>query len=64
VRAEDADRLAALHEQCLVLAEAKQRSDDRLQRLVRARRLPGAAVDDELLGTLGHLGVEVVEEHP
>jgi hypothetical protein len=28
------------------------------------RRLAGASVDDELLGTLGDVGVEVVEQHP
>ena len=64
VRAEDADRLAALDEQRLVVAELEQRADDRLQRLVGARGPARAAVDDELLGMLGHLGVEVVEQHP
>src|SRR5207244_3826119 len=33
------------------------------QRLGVARRLPRAAVDDELLRMLGDLGVEVVEKH-
>jgi len=60
VGAEDADRLAALHEQCLVGLELEQRGHDRLQRGVAAGRSPGAAVDDEPGGVLGHLGVEVV----
>ena len=38
VRAEHADRLAALHEQRLVVAEPQERAHDRLQRVVRARR--------------------------
>ena len=36
----------------------------RLERVVASGGLAGAAVDDELLGLLGDLGVEVVEEHP
>src|SRR4051794_31367634 len=63
VRAEDADRLAALNEQRLVLAELEQRAHYRAQRVVIACRLAGAAVDDELLGTFRVLGIEVVEEH-
>ena len=59
--AEDADGLAALDEQRLVVAEAQQRADDRAQRLMAAGGAPGAAVDDEVLGPLGHFGVEVVE---
>ena len=59
-----ADRLAGLDEQRLVVAEPEQRADDRLQRLVRARRAAGAAVDDEVLGPLRDLGIEVVEQHP
>ena len=38
VRAEDPDRLAALDEQRLVVAEPQQRPHDRLERVVRARR--------------------------
>jgi len=36
---------------------------ERAQALVVSRRLAGAAVDDQLLGLLGHLAVEVVEQH-
>src|SRR5438046_10187802 len=61
--AEYADRLAALHEQRLVLAELEERADDGAQRLRVAGRLPRPAVDDELFGPLGHLRVEVVQQH-
>ena len=63
VRPEDPDRLAGLDEQRLVVAQAEQRPHDVPQRLVRPGRPPGAAVDDELLGMLGDLRVEVVEQH-
>ena len=64
VGAKDADRLARLDEQCLVVAERAQLADDRVERVPRARRAPGAAVDDEVVGALGHVGVEVVHQHP
>ena len=63
VRAEHADRLAALHEQRLVVLERAQRCDDRVERLPAARRLPGAAVDDEVVRPLGDVGIEVVHQH-
>ena len=47
---EHAHRLAARHEQRLVVAEAAQRRGDRVERLPAARRLAGAAVDDQLVG--------------
>ena len=63
VRAEDADRLARLHQQRLVVFELAQGGDDGVEVVPGARRLAGAAVDDEAVGVLGHLGVEVVHEH-
>ena len=63
MRPQHADGLAALYEQRLVLAEREQRAHDRAQRLVVARRLPRAAVDDQLLRVLGDLRIEVVEQH-
>src|SRR5439155_26667844 len=63
MRPEHADRLAALNEQRLVLAEAKQCSDELPKGLWIPRRLPGAAVDDQLFWMLGDLPVEVVEQH-
>ena len=64
VGAEDADRLARLHQQRLVVAERAQLADDRVEGVPGARRAPGAAVDDEVVGALGDLGVEVVHQHP
>ena len=64
VRAEHADRLARLHQQRLVLVQLAQRCEDRLEAVPVARRLADAAVDDERVGVLGHLGVEVVLDHP
>ena len=62
--AEDADGLARLDEQRLVVAERAQLADDRVERLPGARRAAGAAVDDEVVGPLGDVGVEVVHQHP
>ena len=41
-----------------------QRAHDRVEAGPVPRRAPGAAVDDEVVGTLGHLRVEVVHQHP
>ena len=62
--AEHADRLARLHQQRLVLAQLAQRREDRLEAVPVARRLADAAVDDERVGVLGDLGIEVVLDHP
>ena len=64
VGAEHADRLAALHQQRLVVLQPPQRGDDRVEARPVARRLAAAAVDDQLLGPLGHRGIEVVHQHP
>jgi len=63
VGVEDADRLARLHEQRLVVLQLAQAPHDRVEALPVARGLADAAVDDELVRTLRHLGVEVVHEH-
>ncbi len=60
----DADRLAGLHQHRLVVAERGQRAHHGVERSPAARRPSGAAVDDEVVGPLGHLGVEVVHQHP
>ena len=59
VGAEYADRLAGLHEQGLVPGQTAQGPDDCVERLPAPRRLPGPAVDDELVGLLRDLGVQV-----
>jgi hypothetical protein len=63
VRPENGHRLARLHEQRLVVTEALQRTDDGPEALPVAGRLPRPAVDHKVLGTLGHLGIEVVHQH-
>ena len=60
---EDADRLSGLDQQGLVVLEIAQRAHDRVERGPAARRPAGAAVDDEILGVLGDLGIEVVHQH-
>jgi hypothetical protein len=50
VRAEDADGLSGLDQQCLVGFELVERADDRVVGLPRARRAARAAVDDEVFG--------------
>ena len=64
VRAQDADRLARLDEQRLVALEGAELADDRVEGGPRACRPPGPAVDDEVVGVLGDLRIEVVHEHP
>ena len=61
---EDADRLAALHQQRLVVPQPAERLHDLLVAGPVPRRLPASAVHDELLGPLGDGGVEVVHQHP
>ena len=61
VRREEADRLARLHDERLVLLHRLERLDDAVEALPVARGLGGARVDDQLLGPLGVL--EVVLEH-
>ena len=60
----DADRAARLHEHRLVGLERGQGADHRVEGPPVARGPAGAAVDDEVVGALGVLGVEVVHEHP
>jgi hypothetical protein len=64
VGAHDPDRFARLHEHRLVLAQRREGADHGVVRRPRPGRAPGAAVDDEVVGALGDLGVEVVHEHP
>jgi hypothetical protein len=60
---EDADRLAGLHQQRLVLAKRLQRSDDAVEIVPGARRPADPAIDDELVRVLGDLRVEIVHQH-
>ena len=62
--AEHADRLARLDEQGFVVFEPLQRFDDPVITRPIARRAADAAIDDELVRRLRHIGVEVVHQHP
>jgi hypothetical protein len=64
MRREDADRLAGLHQQRLVVVEFAQRLEDGVVAFPIARGAADAAIDDQLGGALGHFGVEVVLDHP
>ena len=64
VRAEHAHRPARLHQQRLVGVHLPQRGDDAVEVAPGARGAPRAAVHDQVLGILGHLGIEVVHQHP
>jgi hypothetical protein len=63
VGAEHAHRLAALDQQRLVTFEPPQRLHDALVAIPVARRLAGAAVDDQLVRPLGDGRVQVVHQH-
>ena len=58
-----ADRLARLDEQRLLVAQSLKLGHDRVIARPVARGLADPAVDDELGGILGHVGVQVVLEH-
>jgi hypothetical protein len=62
VGAEHAHRLARLDQQRLVGLQLAQR-EDRVEAVPVARRLADAAVHDQRVRVLGHLGVEVVLQH-
>jgi hypothetical protein len=64
VRPHDADRPTGLDEHRLVLLERGQRAHHGVEAGPVARRLARPAVHDQVLGSLGHLGVEVVLQHP
>ena len=58
--AEYAHRLARLHQEGVVVVEGLERRDDAVVVAPGARRPADAAIDDQLLRLLRHLGVEVV----
>src|SRR5690242_17105828 len=64
VRAEDADRLARLHQQRLVIIQFAQTAHDGVKRLPVARGLARAAVDDQFLRLFGDFRIQVVHHHP
>jgi hypothetical protein len=64
VGAEHADRLAGLDQQGLVVLQPAQGLDDLVVALPVAGRAADAAIDHQLLGPLGDVGVQVVHQHP
>jgi hypothetical protein len=62
VRAEDGDGLPRLDEQRLVVLQRGEFAHDGVERVPVARRLAAPAVDDEVVGALGHFRVEVVHQ--
>ena len=45
-------------------AQPLEGRDDRVERFPASRGAPGSAVDDQLVGLFGDVGIEVVLEHP
>src|SRR5690606_2652804 len=64
VGAQHPDRTAGLHEHRLVVGQCGERADHRVERRPVAGRPPRPAVDDQGVGPLRDLRVEVVAEHP
>ncbi len=63
VSPEDTDRLARLDQQRLVVLQATQLANDRVEGGPAPGGSAGAAVDDQVLRAFGHLGIQVVHEH-
>ena len=63
VRREDSDGFSRLDEQSLVRLERVERVNDGVERFPVPRCASRAAVHDEIVGTLGHIGVKVVHQH-
>ncbi len=61
--AKDADGLAGLDEQGFVVFERAEGADDGVEAGPIAGGAAGAAIDDEVIGALGNIGIEVVVEH-
>ncbi len=64
MRPHDTDRLARLDEQRLVALEPAKLPDDGVEGGPGASRSARPAVDDEVVGILSDLRIEVVHEHP
>src|ERR1039458_8351297 len=63
VRLKDADRLARLHQQRLIVFQSLQRVDDGVVALPIACGAAGSAIHHEVLRTLGDVGIEIVHQH-
>ncbi len=61
---EHPDRLAGLHQQGLILLEPGQHLDDLIKAGPVAGGAANPAIDHQRLGMLGHLGIQIVHQHP
>ena len=61
---EHPDRLAGLHQQSLVFLEPSQHLDDLVEAGPVAGGAADAAIHHQRLGMLGHLGIQIVHQHP
>ena len=63
-RAENSNGLAGLNKQRLIVLQIPERLHDCMERFPASGRPAGAPIDDEVIWVLGHLGIEVVHQHP
>ncbi len=63
VGAENANRLARLHQQGFVFIECLEGRNDAVEIVPGAGSAANAAIDHQLMRTLGHIGVEIVHQH-
>jgi len=61
---EDADGLARLNQQGLVIFQSPQGGADLVEAFPIPRRPADTAIDDQLLRPLRHVGVQIVHQHP
>ena len=59
----DANGFARLHQQCLIVFQCLQRCDDLIEIIPGPRRPANAAIDNQLMRVLGHVGMQVVHQH-
>src|SRR5437763_2550137 len=62
--AEHSDGFAGLHKQRLVVLQFTQRPHDCIECFPVSRGPPCSAVNDQAVGVLRHLRVEIVHQHP
>jgi hypothetical protein len=60
---ENPDRLAGLDQKRLIIVEGFQRGNYGFVTVPISGCFAGASVDDQILGTLGNLFIEIVHEH-
>ncbi len=58
------DGFPALNDERFVIGQTAQLGDDRVERFPVPRRFSGSTVHHEIFGALGHVGIEIVHQHP